>query len=76
MKTLKQKWIDALLIFVSVLCALGIVYLFALGIYNLTTLEKESDKMTVQQAIEKRYKSCVMYSSYPAECATIKNLPN
>lgn len=76
MKTLKQKWIDALPVFANVLCMLGIVWLFGWGIYKLGTIEKQSDKMTIQQAIEKRYKSCIMYSSYPAECKTIINLSN
>tara|TARA_R110000868_G_scaffold376320_1_gene641177 strand:+ start:70 stop:315 length:246 start_codon:yes stop_codon:yes gene_type:complete len=63
MKTLKQKWIDALPVFASVFFMLGIVILFSWGMYRLVTLKSEPDTRTVEEVKTERYKNCLEYSS-------------
>lgn len=58
MKTLKEKWTEALPVFASVLCAIGIIFLIVFGISILF----RSDSRNVEEIKNDRYKSCIKYA--------------
>jgi hypothetical protein len=81
MKTLKQKWIDALPVLAIVFFAIGIVFLLVWGIYKLSTLPSIQDNRTIQQVIEDRYKGgfymiCSNESNFKHYISGLLSTPN
>lgn len=58
MKTLKQKWTEALPVLLGILCVMAIMALIALAIYS----ESKPDTRTIEEIKLDRYKSCIEYS--------------
>jgi Na+-transporting methylmalonyl-CoA/oxaloacetate decarboxylase gamma subunit len=66
MKTLKQKWTEALPVFASVFFMLAILFLFIWGMAkfaNWLNTPDTLDPRTIEEVKTERYKDCLDYSN-------------
>lgn len=62
MKTLKQRWAEALPVFASIFFLIGIIFLLVWGIVQFSNSLSSPDPRTVEEIKTERYKDCIKYT--------------
>jgi len=60
MKTLKEKWSDALPTLLAIIVGLGILAMVIIGMARLVEITNRPDTRTIQEVKEARYKYCIL----------------